>query len=77
MAINSIRDFFRDKPFVFFGTGMSCALDARFGMPALKDELSQRITPDAQAPEQEPTMAAGCAITSEWRRLGVCARQRY
>lgn len=42
-AINSIRDFFRDKPFLFFGTGMSCGMDVRFGMTALKDELLHRI----------------------------------
>ena len=53
IAINAIRDFFRDKPFVFFGTGMSCALDLRFGMPALKDVLSQNVVPDSQASEQE------------------------
>lgn len=53
VAINAIRDFFRDKPFVFFGTGLSCALDSRFGMPALKDELLQSITPDPEEPEQE------------------------
>ena len=52
IAINAIRDFFREKPFVFFGTGMSCALDLRFGMPALKDELAQNVTPDSQASEQ-------------------------
>lgn len=43
IAIGSIRDFFRDKPFLFFGTGMSCAIDARFGMAALKNELILRI----------------------------------
>ena len=53
IAIKSIRDFFHGKPFVFFGTGMSCALDIRFGMPALKDSLSRSVAPDAQAPEQE------------------------
>lgn len=53
IAITAIRDFFRDKPFVFFGTGMSCALDHRFGMPALTEELSRRVTPDAREPEQE------------------------
>jgi hypothetical protein len=36
-AIEVLRYFFRAKPFVFFGTGMSCALDRRFGMPALTD----------------------------------------
>ena len=52
VALNAIRDFFREKPFVFFGTGMSCALDLRFGMPALKDELAQNVTPDSQTSEQ-------------------------
>ncbi len=39
IAIEAIRAFFREKPFLFFGTGMSCALDTRFGMPALKTAL--------------------------------------
>ncbi len=43
VAINSIRDFFHNKPFLFFGSGMSCALDVRFGMTALKDELLLQI----------------------------------
>jgi len=34
-AIKALRDFFRNTPFVFMGTGMSCALDIRFGMPHL------------------------------------------
>lgn len=38
-AIEALRTFFREKPFLFFGTGMSCALDIRFGMGALKDAL--------------------------------------
>jgi len=52
IAISSIRDFFRDKPFLFFGTGMSCALDVRFGMEALKntliDQMQSRSLPCAQ-----------------------------
>lgn len=51
-AFDALRDFFRDKPFVFFGTGMSCALDARFGMPALRDELLQNVVPDSKESEQ-------------------------
>jgi len=39
IAINALRSFFREKPFLFFGTGMSCALDDRFGMDALKNSL--------------------------------------
>lgn len=51
-AFDSIRDFFRDKPLVFIGTGMSCALDVRFGMPALRDELLARVSPDSGHSEQ-------------------------
>jgi len=43
-AIEAIRHFFRGKPFVFFGSGMSCAMDTRFGMPALKDVLLDEIS---------------------------------
>ncbi len=43
IAIEAIQGFFREKPFLFFGTGMSCALDTRFGMPALKDALVDGI----------------------------------
>ena len=42
-AIEALRSFFRGKPFLFFGTGMSCALDDQFGMSALKDALIVRI----------------------------------
>ena len=42
-TIETIRDFFRSKPFLFFGTGMSCAVDSRFGMSALKDALIDGI----------------------------------
>ncbi|KVP70521.1 ATP-binding protein [Burkholderia ubonensis] len=44
VAVNAIRDFFRGKPFLFFGTGMSCALDSGFGMPALRDALVDAMT---------------------------------
>ena len=43
IAVEALRNFFREKPFLFFGTGMSCALDARFGMLALKDALVSEI----------------------------------
>ncbi|MDR0630726.1 MAG: SIR2 family protein [Holosporales bacterium] len=43
IARNAIRDFFREKPFIFIGSGMSCALDKRFGMPFLKDVLIERM----------------------------------
>ncbi len=53
IVLKAMRDFFREKPFVFFGTGMSCALDPRFGMPALKDELIKNVVLDPASPEQE------------------------
>lgn len=53
IAIKAIRDFFRDKPFVFFGTGLSCGLDLRFGMTALKDELLKNFTPASNDPEEK------------------------
>jgi hypothetical protein len=43
IAVDALRNFFREKPFLFFGTGMSCALDNRFGMMALKDALLSGI----------------------------------
>jgi hypothetical protein len=55
MAIESLRGFFREKPFLFFGSGMSCAVDIQFGMPALKDALlagiKSRTLTDAQKTE--------------------------
>ena len=53
VAIKTIRDFFRDTPFVFFGTGMSCALDIHFGMPALEQELSQTVSLELVGSEEE------------------------
>ncbi len=38
-AIEQLRSFFREKPLVVFGSGMSCALDTQFGMAALRDVL--------------------------------------
>ncbi|HBK58518.1 MAG TPA: hypothetical protein DDZ37_04090 [Spirochaetaceae bacterium] len=43
IAIKAIREFFRNKPFIVFGTGMSCALDERFGMNALQKALIEEI----------------------------------
>jgi len=43
IAVEALRNFFREKPFLFFGSGMSCALDTRFGMLALKDALVSGI----------------------------------
>lgn len=54
IAVEVLRDFFREKPFLFIGSGMSAALDVRFGMPALRDELLKRIPDyDLATPEKE------------------------
>jgi len=65
IAITAIRDFFRGKPFVFFGTGMSCAMDTSFGMPALRDELVEKM--------QERTLTATQA--SEWQSVASALAQ--
>ena len=56
-AIKTIREFFQDKPFVVFGTGMSCALDSDFGMPALEEELSENFAPTFGELDQEQQWA--------------------
>lgn len=44
IAIKSLEDFFiKNKPFVLFGTGTSCAVDTSFGMGALKEYLLEEI----------------------------------
>ena len=52
IAFKALGEFFRDKPFVFFGSGMSCAIDSGFGMPALKDALLSGI-PNASLSGQD------------------------
>lgn len=52
IAFKALGEFFRDKPFVFIGSGMSCAIDACFGMPALKDALLAGI-PDSSLSGQD------------------------
>lgn len=42
-AVDALRSFFREKPLLVLGTGMSCALDVRFGMPALQVALVNRL----------------------------------
>lgn len=43
LAFNSLAKFFSETPFVFFGTGLSCAVDRAFGMPALQEALVHSI----------------------------------
>lgn len=44
VAYQEIAKFFTEKPFVLFGTGTSCALDLKFGMPALEQHLRTELT---------------------------------
>lgn len=53
VAVERLRNFFREKPFLFFGTGMSCALDPRFGMLALQDALVNGINSDTLNSKQK------------------------
>ena len=39
----AFRAFFKTTPHVILGTGTSCAVDAGFGMAALKDALFSKI----------------------------------
>lgn len=62
IAVEALRNFFRDKPFLFFGSGMSCAMDNRFGMSALKDALvngmQHRILTNTQKTEWNTVILA-------------------
>ena len=52
IALTALRDILGDKPFVFFGSGMSCALDIRFGMQALTSNLILNVNPDPRESQQ-------------------------
>jgi hypothetical protein len=43
IAYKEFQKFFQDKPFVLFGTGMSCAVDNKFGMASLKEYLLDKL----------------------------------
>jgi len=43
LAYKALTDFFREKPFLFLGSGISCALDPCFGMPSFKAALLARM----------------------------------
>lgn len=53
IAYKALQDFFQKKPFVLFGTGTSCAVDLRFGMPALQKHLEDTILKLSFSPEQK------------------------
>jgi hypothetical protein len=43
IALHELERLFQQNPFVLFGTGTSCAVDARFGMGALRDHLLEEV----------------------------------
>ncbi len=43
IAYKEFQKFFQDKPFVLFGTGLSCAIDNKFGMTSLKEHLLDNL----------------------------------
>jgi len=53
IAVDALRNFFREKPLVIFGTGISCAIDNRFGMAALTDVLVQNVGKVCSSKEQQ------------------------
>ncbi len=53
IAYKEFQKFFRDKPFVLFGTGMSCAVDDKFGMAALEQKLKDKLEKDSLSEQQK------------------------
>lgn len=43
IAFKELHDFFQEKPFVLFGTGMSCAVNNVFGMNSLMKYLLKEV----------------------------------
>ncbi len=59
LAFAALAEFFRESPFVFFGSGLSCGVDRCFGMGALQEALSNAI--------QSSSLPATAA--SEWEAM--------
>ena len=53
IAYQTLQNIFNQKPFVIFGTGTSCAVDAGFGMGALKKHLLDEIPQKKLQPNQQ------------------------
>lgn len=63
IALEALKNFFREKPVVFFGSGMSCALDDRFSMQELAKVLVDRVPPLlVGAPEKREWEAVADAL---------------
>ena len=53
IAYKEFQKFFQDKPFVLFGTGISCAVDNNFGMGALEEELKCQMEKEPLSDKQK------------------------
>ena len=53
IAYKEFQKFFQDKPFVLFGTGMSCAVDDKFSMTSLKEHLVNELINKEQLDSKE------------------------
>jgi len=52
-AYEALKKFFKDKPFVIFGTGISCAVHPDYGMPTLSRYLCEKIPQQKMTVEQK------------------------
>jgi hypothetical protein len=63
IAYKELQKFFGETPMVLFGTGTSCALDSRYGMPGLQDQLfSEMLKICLSKPQEEQWKAVVSAI---------------
>ena len=53
IAYKEFHNFFQGKPFVLFGTGMSCAVDNKFGMGYLEKHLLYKLARGRLDPAQQ------------------------
>lgn len=53
IAYKEFQKYFQDKPFVLFGSGMSCAVDDRFCMISLKERLLDKLAKENLNPTQQ------------------------
>ncbi len=53
IAYKEFQKYFQGKPFVLFGTGMSCAVDNKFGMACLKEHLLDKLAKEKLNPAQQ------------------------
>jgi hypothetical protein len=60
IAYSQLQKFFREKPFVLFGTGMSCAVDRRFGVESLGNELKNQLSKNCLSDEQKGEWQSVC-----------------